>query len=138
MNILRKLWDKGLELHDELDLVFENGKLISYEVKPERVKETYTREVVETLIEDLRELKMITFWDNVPKLSVSVPIWEIGVKSVEGNDEEPFFIETFHYDENDESIWDDDCNVPVPLHDFLELDYEVNRSHFNKFLTTNI
>jgi hypothetical protein len=132
MNTLRTLWDKGLQLHEELELVFENSNLISYEVKPERVKETYTREVVENLVKELRELKMITFWDKVPKLNVSVPIWEIGVDSVEGNEEEPLFIETFHFDGNDDNevIWDDNCNVPVPLHEFLELEMEVNRSHF--------
>jgi hypothetical protein len=133
MNTLRTLWDKGLQLHEELELVFENSNLISYEVKPERVKETYTREVVENLVKELRELKMITFWDKVPKLNVSVPIWEIGVDSVEGNEEEPLFIETFHFNGNNddnEVIWDDDCNVPVPLHEFLELEMEVNRSHF--------
>jgi hypothetical protein len=131
MNTLRKLWDNGKQIHEELNLHFENKKLISWEVEPKRVQETYTREVVESLVQDLIKRKMITFWNDIPKLWVSVPIWDIGVQSEEGG-ENPYFIETFHYngDNEDEDIWRDDCNVPVPLHKFMGFRKELNCTDF--------
>jgi hypothetical protein len=117
MNTLRTLWDNGRTIHEDLYLYFENKELVSFEVKPEKLKNVYTREVVDGLIKDLHERKMITFWDDIPKLLVSVPVWDIGMV------DEVVFIETFHYhgEEYDEDIWRDDCNVPVPLYKFLGL-----------------
>jgi hypothetical protein len=131
MNTLRKIWDSGLQIHQELYLTFENKNLVKWEVRPERVNDTYTREVVESLVKDLRKRKMITFWDDVPNLDVSVPIWEIGCESEEGNDDEPYYIETFHHDRDvDDEVWRDDCNVPVPLHKFMGFRKELNVTDF--------
>jgi hypothetical protein len=130
MNTLRKLWDGGKQIHEDLYLRFENRELVSWEVRPSRLEDLYTREVVEGIVSDLRKRKMITFWDDIPKLTVSVPIWDIGVESEEGNEESPLFIETFHYHgvDEDEDIWRDDCNVPVPLHKFMGFRRELNMS----------
>jgi hypothetical protein len=132
MNTLKTLWDKGLQIHQELELYFQNKTLVRYEVKPERIQETYTREVVESLIQDLRKKKMITFWEDVPNMSVSVPIQEIGVDSEEGNEMEPLFIETFHHDEDNEDNWlhDRDCDVPMLLHKFMGMKKELNHTDF--------
>jgi hypothetical protein len=132
MNTLRKIWDNGNSLHDELELTFSNKTLVSFEVKPTGMEHIYTREVVESLIQDLVSKKMITFFDDVPNMSVSVPIQEIGMDSEEGNEEEPLFIETFHHDEDDEDNWlhDRDCDVPVLLHKFLGFRRELNHTSY--------
>jgi hypothetical protein len=130
MNTLRKLWDNGFRLHWDLDLVFSNKTLVSYKVEP--TFDHYTREVVEGIVNDLIEKEMITFWDDVPNMSVSVPIQEIGVDSEEGNDNEPLFIETFHYNEDDEDDWlhDRGHDVPMELHKFMGLPRELNVTDF--------
>jgi hypothetical protein len=131
MNTLRKLWDDGKQIHEDLNLRFENQKLISWEVEPKRIQETYTREVVESLVKDLIQKEMITFWDDVPNMSVSVPIQEIGMDSEEGNEEEPLFIETFHYDEDvDDTLHDRGYDVPMLLHKFMGLSRELNHTDF--------
>jgi hypothetical protein len=74
---------------------------------------------------------MITFWDDVPNMSVSVPIQEIGMDSEEGNEEEPLFIETFHYDEDvDDTLHDRGYDVPMLLHKFMGLSRELNHTDF--------
>jgi hypothetical protein len=130
MNTLRKIWDGGTQIHDELNLKFKNKELVSWEVKPSRLEDVYTREVVEGLVKDLIKKEMITFFDDVPNMSVSVPIWEIGVESEEGNDSEPLFIETFHTNDDDDEDWlhDRGYDVPVPLHKFLGLPRELNHT----------
>ena len=132
MNTLRKIWDNGNRLHDELELKFTNKKLVSFEVKPTGLEHIYTREVVEDLIQDLISKKMITFFDDVPNMSVSVPIQEIGMDSEEGNEEEPLFIETFHHNEDNEDDWlhDRGYDVPCPLHKFLGFRREINHTSF--------
>ena len=132
MNTLRKIWDGGTQIHQELELYFQNKTLVRYEVKPERIKETYTREVVEGLIQDLIKKKMSTFFDDVPNMSVSVPIWEIGVESEEGNDSEPLFIETFHTNDDNDEDWlhDRGCDVPMLLHKFMGMKRELNHTDF--------
>lgn len=132
MNTLRTLWENGHRLHDELELTFSNKTLVSFEVKPTGMEHIYTREVVESLIQDLISKKMITFFDDVPNMSVSVPIQEIGMDSEEGNEEEPLFIETFHHDEDDEDNWlhDRGCDVPVLLHKFLGFKRELNHTSY--------
>jgi len=132
MNTLRTLWENGHRLHDELELTFSNKTLVSFEVKPTGMEHIYTREVVESLIQDLVSKKMITFFDDVPNMSVSVPIQEIGMDSEEGNEEEPLFIETFHHDEDDEDNWlhDRGCDVPVLLHKFLGFKRELNYTSY--------
>ena len=119
MNTLRKIWNNGNRLHDELELKFSNKTLVSFEVKPTGMEHIYTREVVESLIQDLVSKKMITFFDDVPNMSVSVPIQEIGMDSEEGNEEEPLFIETFHHDEDDE----DTEGILPPLAAKQQLDF---------------
>lgn len=130
MNTLRTLWDKGLQIHEDLELLFHHKKLVRYEVKPERVSGTYTREVVEGIVKDLIDKGMITFWNDVPFMSVSVPIQEIGVESQEGNDSEPLFIETFHHDEENDDNWlhDRGQDVPMLLHKFMGLPRELNHT----------
>ena len=132
MNTLRKIWNNGNRLHDDLELTFSNKKLVSYKVEPTGMNHIYTREVVESLIQDLIKKEMITFWDDVPNMSVSVPIQEIGMDSEEGNEEEPLFIETFHHNEDNEDDWlhDRDCDVPCPLHKFLGFSREINHTSF--------
>ena len=132
MNTLRKIWNNGNRLHDDLELTFSNKKLVSYKVEPTGMNHIYTREVVESLIQDLIKKEMITFWDDVPNMSVSVPIQEIGMDSEEGNEEEPLFIETFHHNEDNENDWlhDRDCDVPCPLHKFLGFSREINHTSF--------
>jgi hypothetical protein len=132
MNTLRTLWENGYRLHDDLELTFSNKKLVSYKVEPTGMDHIYTREVVESLIQDLIKKEMITFWDDVPNMSVSVPIQEIGMDSEEGNEEEPLFIETFHHDEDDEDNWlhDRGHDVPMLLHKFLGFKREVNHTSF--------
>ena len=130
MTTLNNIWSKGLRLHDELELLFHHKRLVRYEVTPKL--DHYTREVVEGLIKDLVEKEMLTFWTDVPNMSVSVPIQEIGVESEEGNDSEPLFIETFHHDEDNEDNWlhDRGGDVPMLLHKFLGLPRELNHTDF--------
>ena len=137
MDTLRKLWDNGLQLHEELYLTFKNRELVDYRVEPKRVENHYTKEVVNGLVDDLIENKMIMFFDDVTNLSVDVQIWEIGVESFEGNENEPLYIETFHRDlDDDNNNWYiDDLHergddVPKPLHEFLGLEREVNLTDF--------
>ena len=130
MNTLRKIWDNGFRLHWDLDLVFSNKTLVSYKVEPETFNH-YTREVVEGIVKDLIEKEMITFWDDVPNMSVSVPIQEIGMNSEEGNEQEPLFIETFHFDlDKDDMLHDRDSDVPMELHKFMGLPRELNVTDF--------
>jgi hypothetical protein len=122
----------GKRLHIDLELKFSNKTLISYEVTPTELEEVYTREIVESLVQDLIKRKMITFFDDVPNMSVSVPIQEIGYDSEEGNEQEPLFIETFHHDDDNEDNWlhDRDCNVPMLLHKFMGMEREINHTDF--------
>lgn len=132
MNTLRTLWDNGKQIHDDLYLQFDNKKLVTWVVKPERVQETYTQEVVESIVDDLVRCEMITFFDDVPQMKVNVPIWEIGVPSEEGNEQDPYYIETFHYDMDDEQLegYGKCCDVPRPLHMYLGFERELNHTDF--------
>ncbi len=132
MSTLNKIWSMGKRLHIDLELKFSNKTLISYEVTPTELEEVYTREIVESLVQDLIKRKMITFFDDVPNMSVSVPIQEIGYDSEEGNEQEPLFIETFHHDDDNEDNWlhDRDCNVPMLLHKFMGMEREINHTDF--------
>ena len=127
-NTLRKIWNNGYRLHNDLDLVFKNKTLVSYKVEPEF--KHYTQEVVEGIVKDLIDRKMITFFDDIPNMSVSVPIQEIGISSEEGNEQEPLFIETFHHNDDEEDIIDRDCDVPVLLHKYLGFERELNSTDF--------
>jgi hypothetical protein len=132
MNTLNTLLRNGYRLHDELELKFSNKELVSYKVEPTGMEHIYTREVVESLIQDLIKKEMITFWDDVPNMSVSVPIQEIGMDSEEGNEEEPLFIETFHHNDDDEDDWlhDRGHDVPMLLHKFLGQSRELNHTSY--------
>jgi hypothetical protein len=132
MNTLNTLLRNGYRLHDELELKFTNKELVSYKVEPTGMEHIYTREVVESLVKDLIQKEMITFWDDVPNMSVSVPIQEIGMDSEEGNEEEPLFIETFHHNDDDEDDWlhDRGCDVPMLLHKFLGQRREMNHTSY--------
>jgi hypothetical protein len=128
MNTLRMVWDNGNQLHEDLGLVFDNKVLVSYKVVPELPH--YTKEVVEGIVFDLLSREMITFFDDVPQMKVNVPIWEIGVGSEEGNEMNPYYIETFHYDMNDEQLegYGKCCDVPRPLHHYLGFERELNHT----------
>ena len=128
MNTLRQVWDNGNQLHEDLGLVFDNKVLVSYKVVPELPH--YTKEVVEGIVFDLLTREMITFFDDVPQMKVNVPIWEIGVGSEEGNEMNPYYIETFHYDMDDEQLegYGKECDVPRPLHEYLGFERELNHT----------
>ena len=130
MSTLNKIWSMGKRLHVDLELKFSNKELVSFEVTPKF--DHYTREVVEGLVQDLIDKGMITFWDDVPNMSVSVPIQEIGMDSEEGNEEEPLFIETFHHDDDNEDNWlhDRGQDVPMLLHKFMGWKREINHTDF--------
>jgi hypothetical protein len=132
MNTLRKIWENGLQLHEELYLTFKNRELVDYRVEPKGVENHYTKEVVNGLVDDLIENRMITFFLDVTNLSVDVPIWEIGVQSSEGNESEPLYIETFHrdLDNEDNDLHERGYDVPKPLHEFLGLEREISLTDF--------
>ena len=127
-NTLRQIWDNGLQLHEDLGLVFDNKVLVSYKVQPELPH--YTEEVVKSIVDELVQREMITFFDDVPQMKVNVPIWEIGVGSEEGNEMNPYYIETFHYYMDDEMLESDgkECDVPRPLHHYLGFERELNHT----------
>ncbi len=127
-NTLRQVWDNGNQLHEDLYLEFDNKVLVSYKVQPELPH--YTKEVVLSIVNDLVQREMITFFDDVPQMKVNVPIWEIGVPSEEGNEMNPYYIETFHYDMEDEMLEGDgkECDVPRPLHHYLGFERELNHT----------
>ena len=128
INTLRQVWDNGLQIHEDLYLEFDNKVLVSYKVQPELPH--YTKEVVLSIVNDLVQREMITFFDDVPQMKVNVPIWEIGVPSEEGNEMNPYYIETFHYDMEDEMLEGDgkECDVPRPLHHYLGFERELNHT----------
>ena len=101
-NTLKNIWDNGNQLHEDLGLEFDNKVLISYKVTPELPH--YTKDVVSSIVNDLIRENKITFFDDVPKMKVHVPIQEIGIGSEEGNEQNPIYIETFHYDMDDENL----------------------------------
>jgi hypothetical protein len=123
-----EVWEKGNQLHQEMYLEFNNKELVSYEVRPELPH--YTEEVVKGIVTDLIDQQMITFYDDVPQMKVHVPIWEIGVPSEEGNEMNPYYIETFHYHMDDVSLQEDDkdSDCVVPLHKYLWLERELNHT----------
>ena len=127
-NTLREIWDNGKQLHEDLYLEFDNKVLVSYKVHPELPH--YTEEVVKSIVHELIEREMITFFDDVPQMKVNVPIWEIGVGSEEGNEMNPYYIETFHYYMDDEMLESDgkECDVPRPLHHYLGFERELNHT----------
>jgi hypothetical protein len=60
---------------------------------------------------------------------VGVPIWEIGVPSEQGNENNPYYIETFHHDMEMNSLQElkeVQCDYPEPLHEYLWLEKEIN------------
>jgi len=118
-NTLGKMWIKFLRPFETLTLEFENKELKGYGTSPEM--ETFNRDVVVKVIGDLIEQKMITFFDDIPKMTIIVEIHDIpSISEYKGVDPEMVYIETFHYnDENDEMIDRDDCDVPKPLHEFM-------------------
>jgi hypothetical protein len=127
-NNLRTIWDNGNQLHEDLGLIFDNKVLVSYKVVPELPH--YTEEVVKSIVEELVQREMITFFEDIPQMKVNVPIWEIGVPSEEGNEMNPYYIETFHYDMNDEQLesYGKCCDVPRPLHHYLGFERELNHT----------
>jgi hypothetical protein len=131
-NTLKNIWDNHNQLHEELYLEFNNKELVSFRVEPKEVHEIYTKEVVTDIVNDLIDRHKITFFDDVPQMKVHVPIWEIGVPSEQGNDENPYYIETFHYDMDDNSLQDgrdEQCDYPEPLHEYLWVENEINVTH---------
>lgn len=128
MNTLRKIWNEGNQLHQDLGLLFENKVLVSFKVVPELPH--YTREVVLSIVDDLVQREMITFFEDVPQMKVNVPIWEIGIPSEEGNEMNPYYIETFHYHIDDEMLEMEGkcCDVPRPLHMYLGFERELNHT----------
>jgi hypothetical protein len=127
-NTLKNIWDNGNQLHEDLGLEFDNKVLISYKVTPELPH--YTKDVVSSIVNDLIRENKITFFDDVPKMKVHVPIQEIGIGSEEGNEQNPIYIETFHYDMDDEPLegMGKECDVPTPLHSYLGLERELNHT----------
>jgi len=127
-NTLRTVWENGNQLHENLYLEFDNKELVSYKVTPELPH--YTDEIVKGIVFNLVEREMITFFDDVPQMKVHVPIQEIGVGSEEGNEMNPYYIETFHYDMDDEPLegLGKVCDVPCPLHKFLWMEKELNNT----------
>jgi hypothetical protein len=125
MNTLKKIWSENLRLHIDLDLTFKKEELVDYKVTPNL--KHYTPEVVNGIVSDLIEKKMITFFDDVPKMLVSVPIQDIGQSGEKGGDDFLMFIETFHHDLSNEhnDLFDRDCDVPIPLHKFMEIENEI-------------
>lgn len=125
MSTLKKLWNEDFQLHTDLDLTFEKEKLVEYKVTPDL--KHYTPEVVNGIVGDLIEKKMITFFDDVSKMSVSVPIQDIGQSGKKGGDNFIMFIETFHHDlsNKDNDLFHRDCDIPIPLHKFMGIENEI-------------
>jgi hypothetical protein len=128
-NTLKDIWEKNNRIHEELFLEFNNKELVSFRVEPTDLGEIYTKEVVQGIVNDLVNLHKITFFDDVPQMIVGVPIWEIGVPSEQGNENNPYYIETFHHDIKMNSLQDDrdeQCDYMEPLHEYLWLEKEIN------------
>jgi hypothetical protein len=132
MNTLRKIWEDHKQVHQDLYLTFKNRKLVDYRVEPKELETYYTKEVVNGIVNDLIDNRMITFFLDVINMSVGVPIWEIGVQSSEGNESEPLYIETFHIDLDDDEndLHERGYDVPKPLHEFLGLEREISLTDF--------
>ena len=128
-NTLKDVWEKNNRIHEELNLEFNNKELVSFKVEPTDLEEIYTKEVVQGIVDDLVNLGKITFFDDVPQMIVGVPIWEIGVPSEQGNENNPYYIETFHHDMEMNSLQElkeVQCDYPEPLHEYLWLEKEIN------------
>ena len=129
MNTLGKLWVRGFRPFEGLELHFEEKKLKSFEHLPKM--ETMTDEVIKGVVEDLISQKMITFFDDIPLMTVFVEIHDIpSISEFRGLNNELVYIETIHYQETGvvpfvsedvEKIDRNDCDVPKPLHEFMGL-----------------
>ena len=99
----------------EMYLTFKDGRLVSYKTD----NDEWFGDVIDDLVTVLKKLEMITFWDDVPEMTVSVPIWNI-------DDTDDLYIETFHINDNDETedLHERGCNVPMKLDDFKVKVYE--------------
>lgn len=91
-------------LYNDLDLIFENKKLVRYEVD----NDEYTIEVMNDLVDVLVKLKMVTFFDDVPNMRVNVPIQPI-------DETDELHIETFHYNLDNEDDWLHERGVDSPM-----------------------
>lgn len=99
MKKLKELYNYDGTIHNELELFFTNGKLVKYTCVLNQWDESvYTEEIVNEIVERLKELKMIHLIDEITNLSVSVPIDII-------DDTNELFIETFHYNMDDMNEW---------------------------------
>ena len=123
MNTLKRLWVNDLQLHRELTLNFENKQLVGYQFKPTWLNH-YTPEIVNSIVSDLIKEEMITFFDDVPKMSVNVEIQTI-------DDTEELHIETYHMDDiESDSLFDRDKDVTKPLHEYLGIENVICDSDF--------
>jgi hypothetical protein len=124
-NILKDEWLKGNIVPRDFEFIFKNKRLVTYNINQDRYDDSkIIHELCLNLIDNLIEKEMITFFDDIPDMVVSVPIQDIGICDGEYD---VLYIETFHYTfENGEyDEIDRDCNIPMKLSDFFGIENEI-------------
>lgn len=108
MNDLVKLLGEK-NYYGEMYLTFKEGRLVNYKTDHDE----WFGDVIDDLVTVLKKLGMITLWDDVPNMTVSVPIWDIG-------NGEGLYIETFHIDDDNEDnyLHERGKDVPMKLSEF--------------------
>lgn len=121
-NILKDEWLKGNVVPRDFEFTFKNKRLVRYDFNQDMYHDLkIIHELCLNLIDNLIEKEMITFFDDIPDMVVSVPIQDIGLGDGE------LYIETFHYTvENGEfDMIDRDCDVPMGLSDFFGIEKKI-------------
>ena len=124
-NILKDEWLKGNVVPRDFEFTFKNKRLVRYDFNQDMYHDLkIIHELCLNLVDNLIEKGMISFFDDIPDMVVSVPIQDIGICDGE---HDILYIETFHYTfENGEyEDIDRDCNCPMELSDFFGIEEKI-------------
>jgi hypothetical protein len=115
MNRLQNDWRNNLDLPELISLRLNNGVVSDFQILPKFITD-FTLDDVQGIVNDLVTLGNL----NLTCDNININIWSI-------DETDLVYIETFHYNDNDESFEDGEHDVPYPLHEFLhsgEIYYE--------------
>ena len=125
-NILKDEWLKGNIVPLDFEFIFKNKHLVTYNFNPDKYDNIkIIHELCLNLVDNLIEKEMITFFDDIPDMVVSVSIQDIGLCDGEYD---ILYIETFHQTvENGEyeSLHDLGCDTPMSLNDFFGIENKI-------------
>ena len=109
MNRLSIDWRKGFDLPEMISLTLKDGNVDTFTIFPTNLND-FTLNDINGIVTDLKNRGMVNM--EVPKINILIQ----PIDSYE--DDKLVYVETFHYDINDDNL--DEFDVPIPLHEFID------------------